>query len=1070
VALLGATVNNAGTITTPHGSAILAAADKLQLPVSKSGLITLVLEPATVNAAVVNSPEGVISTPDGQVYLSASAANRLTASVFNQGQIIANGAKVNLSATQADGLGEVRQEGLIDASNSSGEGGVVKLLGNRVGLFAGSQTMATGSNGGGTVLVGGDARGQGPDINANAVYFDKDATINASATQHGNGGNVVVWSQDYTGFYGRIIAQGGSLSGNGGDVETSSHRNLQAFGQVNADAPKGLAGNWLLDPTDVSIVTGSSNTNESNTTGTWTPSSNSAQIAAANINADLNAGTNVIITTASAGTATGNITQNAGADILKTKGANATLTFNATGAITLNGNISSTSGALNTILNATGDVASTGNLNLNGGLLRINNGGNGNFTGVISGSGGVTKAGSGTTILSGNNTYGGTTSINAGTLQVGNAGTTGTLGTGAVTNNANLAVNRSDTYNLSTIASNAAGISGSGNVTVTSTGGGVTLDRSISLSGGNSTLTVNANNGINVNANDTATGAGKLTVNMTNAGTNGLAVNANLTTAGGKVTLISSSTQGITVANTADSTIDTRTNTGKPVTDSSNTNSGDVIIQTNGATSGTITVSNAHAANMYARNITLDQTGGIIDSNTGAITLGTSIGTSGANGINFNTNGNTTNLNAGSNINMGGNALAGNGIYLNQGNNSTNVTLNAAGAVSLRGSSLNSGNGVELGGGQFATLNINGGTLNVLGTVNTSAGSSGNGVYAYTWNGNSGVTLSAKGDATVEGIITGAGTGSGFKAAGVGSGNHLFTVQAGANVTVRGDNRASAGNTTPGVYAAGLVVKAGVTSLGGSSATGNASILAETNNAASNALYIDIAPVSYIGAGLGYSRFSANGGNLLFQTNQGGIAILNNATAPNSQGTIAGSGMSAKNITFDNTGAGMTVNGVVGAGTIDSATGIVTARGSGGAAGNITGVSLAETTYVNNQVTPNITYAETYQATGNITISAVGPGSNSNAINVATNLNAGGLLTINNVGRSLFSGVISGSGGLLQAGSGITTLTGNNTYAGTTTVNAGTLQVGNGGASGSLGSGGAVVLSNNANLSYSQYQ
>lgn len=388
VALLGATVNNAGTITTPHGSAILAAADKLQLPVSKSGLITLVLEPATVNAAVVNSPEGVISTPDGQVYLSASAANRLTASVFNQGQIIANGAKVNLSATQADGLGEVRQEGLIDASNSSGEGGVVKLLGNRVGLFAGSQTMATGSNGGGTVLVGGDARGQGPDINANAVYFDKDATINASATQHGNGGNVVVWSQDYTGFYGRIIAQGGSLSGNGGDVETSSHRNLQAFGQVNADAPKGLAGNWLLDPTDVSIVTGSSNTNESNTTGTWTPSSNSAQIAAANINADLNAGTNVIITTASAGTATGNITQNAGADILKTTGANATLTFNATGAITLNGNISSTSGALNTILNATGDVASTGNLNLNGGLLRINNGGNGNFTGVISGSGG----------------------------------------------------------------------------------------------------------------------------------------------------------------------------------------------------------------------------------------------------------------------------------------------------------------------------------------------------------------------------------------------------------------------------------------------------------------------------------------------------------------------------------------------------------------------------------------------------------------------------------------------------------------------------------------------------------
>ncbi|MFZ6686355.1 autotransporter-associated beta strand repeat-containing protein [Undibacterium sp. SXout11W] len=1025
VALLGATVNNAGKITTPNGSVILAAANKLQLPVSKSGLITLALEPATVNAAVVNSPEGIISAPNGHVYLSAAAASGLVANAFNQGQIVANGGNVNLNVTQTDGLGETRQQGLIDVSNKAGNGGTIKLLGNRVGLFAGSQTLATGSGGGGTVLVGGDARGQGVDINANAVYMDKDATINVSADQRGNGGNVVLWSQDYTGFFGHILAQGGSLSGNGGAVETSSHTNLQAFGHVNAYAPNGLAGSWLLDPTDVTIVSGASNTNESLAAGIWTPSTNTAQIAAANINTDLSAGTNVSINTASSGTATGNITQNAGADILKNAGGNATFTMNAAGAITLNGNINSTLGTLNTNLNAGGGVSSSGNFNLNGGLLTINNSGNGILSGVISGSGGLTQSGSGTTILTGNNTYTGTTTVSSGTLQVGNVSTTGTLGSGAVTNNANFAVNRSDSFNLSTIASNAAGITGSGNVTVTSTGGGVTLDRSISLSASNSTLTVNAKNGINVNANDTATGAGKLTVNMTNTGASGISINANITTAGGKVTLVDSSTHGIALADTAAGTIDTRLNTSKSVTDSSNTNSGDVVIQTNGVTSGTITVSNNYAANVYARNITLDQTGGSIDSNTGAITTGTSISASGASSVIFNTNGSSTNLNAGGNINIAGNALAGTGIDFNQGNNSTNVTLNAVGIVSLKGSSLNSGYGVKFGGGQFATLNITGGTLNVLGTVNTSAGSSGTGVYAYTWNGNPGIRLAATGNATVEGVITGAGTGYGFAANGKGIGDHVFSLEAGANATVRGDNRASSSNTNPAVYGAGLVVKAGVTSLGGNSATGNASILAETNNASSNAINVDTAPVYLFGVsgvkgGLGYSSFSANGGNLLFQSNQGGINFASNSTAPNSQGTIADSGMRAKNITFDNTGAGMTVNGVVGAGSIDSATGAVTVRGTGAASG-VVGVNLADTTYTNSQVTPNVTYTESYQATGNINISGASSDSNSTAINVATNLNAGGNVIIQSKGGhiTLNTGSVTGNGSSAAYSGGI---------------------------------------------------
>ena len=47
---------------------------------------------------------------------------------------------------------------------------------------------------------------------------------------------------------------------------------------------------------------------------------------------------------------------------------------------------------------------------------------------MISGTGTLTQAGTGTMTLTGANTYTGGTTISAGTLQIGNGGTTGTLG------------------------------------------------------------------------------------------------------------------------------------------------------------------------------------------------------------------------------------------------------------------------------------------------------------------------------------------------------------------------------------------------------------------------------------------------------------------------------------------------------------------------------------------------------------------------------------------------------------------------------------------------------------------
>ena len=96
-------------------------------------------------------------------------------------------------------------------------------------------------------------------------------------------------------------------------------------------------------------------------------------------------------------------------------------------------------------------------------------GGDGVFAGTIQNSiygGGalaLTKAGSGTQTLSGANTYTGGTTISAGTLQIGNGGTSGSI-TGDVTNNAALAFNRSDNVTFGGV------ISGSGAVNHVGTG------------------------------------------------------------------------------------------------------------------------------------------------------------------------------------------------------------------------------------------------------------------------------------------------------------------------------------------------------------------------------------------------------------------------------------------------------------------------------------------------------------------------------------------------------------------------------------------------------------------------
>ena len=102
------------------------------------------------------------------------------------------------------------------------------------------------------------------------------------------------------------------------------------------------------------------------------------------------------------------------------------------------------------------------------------------FTGSANG---ITKAGAGTLILLGNNSYTGATTVNAGILQLGNGGTTGALSTSsAITVNGSLAFNRSDDITQGTHFSTAA-IGGAGSLVQNGTGN-LTLNAANTYSGG----------------------------------------------------------------------------------------------------------------------------------------------------------------------------------------------------------------------------------------------------------------------------------------------------------------------------------------------------------------------------------------------------------------------------------------------------------------------------------------------------------------------------------------------------------------------------------------------------------
>ncbi|MBL8479841.1 MAG: filamentous hemagglutinin N-terminal domain-containing protein, partial [Sterolibacteriaceae bacterium] len=259
VALIAPRVANGGSITASGGSVGMAAGDSVNLDFDHDGLLSFQVNVATAAARADNS--GVIVADGGRVVMDVRAKEALLSTVLNSDGIIrARSLESRNGEVWLDGGGSgvVSVTGTLDASGTGAgmHGGMVKVLGDKVGLFGQATIDVSGVGAGGTALVGGNWQGKGAERNASATYVGREVKIAANAIGRGDGGKVVAWADGDTRFYGSVSARGGALGGEGGQVEVSGKHRLAFAGKVDTRAPAGRTGMLLLDPDDIDINTG----------------------------------------------------------------------------------------------------------------------------------------------------------------------------------------------------------------------------------------------------------------------------------------------------------------------------------------------------------------------------------------------------------------------------------------------------------------------------------------------------------------------------------------------------------------------------------------------------------------------------------------------------------------------------------------------------------------------------------------------------------------------------------------------------------------------------------------------
>ncbi|MBI3145178.1 MAG: DUF4347 domain-containing protein, partial [Pseudogulbenkiania sp.] len=793
---------------------------------------------------------------------------------------------------------------------------------------------------------------------------------------------------------------------------------------VDADAASGVS----LSGSTITIGSGSS---LSLSNGSGDTATIASTLAGAGSLAKTGAGTLVLSSTSNSAGMTGAISVTGGT--LKAD----TSSRLTTGTLTLDGGtlamtVTGSAGTSTTVSNAVVLGAGGGTIDIGGG-----SGANiADFSGIISGSGTLTKTAAAILQLSGSNTYTGATTVSAGTLIANNSNALGTTaGATTVSSGATVRIAGGLTVGESfTISGTGKQVSSidygalhliSGSSTVT---GAVTLavDANVSAASG-STLTlsgvVDGSSALN------KTDAGTLTLSGTNTYTGATTVSAGTLAVSGGSAIVDSS--ALTVSSGATFQLSASETVG------SLAGAGNVTLGANTLTAGGNNTSTTFSG-------ALSGSGGVTKAGSGTLTL------SGAN-----TYSGTTTVSAGTLAVSGGSAIADSGaMTISSGANfqlSANETIGSlagAGTVALGSSTLTTGGnnadttftgeingtgGLNKAGTGLMTLSAsNGGTAwsttlsagRLLINGNTAIGTGAiNFAGGYLWVRSptatsvfsNAITVSA--DSTLD--INSQGTGTTVTLTGAISGSGKLTKTGPDDLILAGTST----HTGAIQVVQGKLVAAGGSAIGDSSAV-TLDFYTTLELAASETIgsLIQTTPASFDDTdstvSLGANTLTVGGDST--STTYAGLITGTGGVTKIGSGTLTLSGTNTYTGATTVSAGGLTVSG--GAAIADSSAATV-------ASGATLTLSSAEA-------------IGSLAGSGNVALGA-------------NTLAAGG----NNTSTT-FSGVLSGTGGMTKTGTGTLTLSGTNTYTGSSSVSAGTLAV-----TGALSGTSGVTVSSGATLS-----
>jgi autotransporter-associated beta strand protein len=931
-----------------------------------------------------------------------------------------------------------------------------------------NENFAISNNGTGVLTVNGGITGSG-----NLTLNNNNSTASGITISTASANNTGTITTSGSGS-GSVLISGGVGSNVSRITQNSSTSNLTVGAIALNSAGTTLVNNQSGSTANLSVtggITGAGDltlNNNSSTASGITISTASANNTGTITNSG--SGTGSVLISSNIGTNVTGVTQNSANSTLTLSGANSY-----TGATTISaGTLQIGAGSTTGSLSASSSITNNGTLAFN----RTNTITQGtDFASVISGTGNLIQAGSGNLILSGANAYTGTTTISAGTLQIGAGSTTGSLNANsAIINNGTLAFNRTNTVAQGTDFASV--ISGTGNLTQAGSG-------NLTLSGNNTYTGVTAVTSGTLEITSTGRlGGGSYAGAISNNGSFIYSGTNNQTLSGvisGTGALTQSGTEALTLSGANTFTDGVTLNNGT-LNINNATALGNATVGTFVINGGTIDNTSAGLVTVGAKPLTINAdfayTGGSqsLSLGTGATTLGTTAGTSRTITVNANTltlggaiaNGTTAN----SIIKAGAGTLTLNGTNTYTGATTINAgTLQFARTASLYNGTTASWTAanIKVGSGATLMLSVNGtgqfGTSDVTTLLTNLGGANGGSAGGFAAGSVIGFDTSSSSTTISDNIADTTGSGGGS----------LGLTKAGANTLTLSGNLSFSGGVTGN---AGSLILSGPLNFGGG-ITVNGGTLRIGNGTSSNAANYT-GPTTINGGtltvslnGTVFDKDVTNNGNLniadgVAQTLTGNISGTGNLTYT----TVAAKSNVISGVNNSYTGqtsitSSVQISKLADLG-VNSSLGAPTTVANGTINLNQTLSSNARLLYVGSGDTSNRTINFLNNTGGfNSEISSSGSG----ALVLTSDLTTSGaaktlVLSGNNTGNNMIQGIIpDASGGnattLVKSGAGTWVLTGANTFTGTMTIGNGSLSVamvGNANSSSNLGANGTINI------------